>query len=85
MVLFAGAPGAVRASYFDNEGHVLQYAARAEGSPARAEFVTDEAPGTPQFRLSYRLNPDGTLNTTFEIAPPGSGFRTYLEGTARRR
>lgn len=85
MVLFAGAPGAVRASYFDNEGHVLQYAARAESSPASAEFVTDEAAGTPRFRLSYRLNADGTLNVKFEIAPPGSDFRTYLEGTARRR
>ncbi|WP_223643593.1 hypothetical protein [Corallococcus sp. EGB] len=85
MVLFSGAPGAVRASYFDNEGHVLQYSARAEGSPASAEFVTDGAPGTPRFRLSYRLNAGGTLNVKFEIAPPGSDFRTYLEGTARRR
>ncbi|WP_147451976.1 hypothetical protein [Corallococcus sp. CA041A] len=85
MVLYPGAPGAVRASYFDNEGHVIQYSARAESSPASAEFVTDEAAGTPRFRLSYLLNTDGTLNVKFEIAPPGAGFRTYLEGAARRR
>ncbi|WP_147443278.1 FABP family protein [Corallococcus sp. AB045] len=86
MVLHPGAQGAVRASYFDNEGHVIQYAARAESSPASAEFVTDEASGAPRFRLSYLLNTDGTLNVRFEIAPPGgAGFRTYLEGTARRR
>lgn len=86
MVLHPGAQGAVRASYFDNEGHVIQYAARAESSPASAEFVTDEASGAPRFRLSYLLNTDGTLNVRFEIAPPGGAdFRTYLEGTARRR
>ncbi|TSC34229.1 hypothetical protein [Corallococcus sp. Z5C101001] len=85
MVLYLATPDAVRASYFDNEGHVLQYAAHAEASPASAEFVTDEGRGGPRFRLSYRLNADGTLNVKFEIAPPGAEFRTYLEGTARRR
>ncbi|WP_161663968.1 hypothetical protein [Corallococcus silvisoli] len=85
MVLYLPTPDAVRASYFDNEGHVLQYAAHAEDSPASAEFVTDEGRGGPRFRLSYRLNADGTLNVKFEIAPPGAEFRTYLEGTARRR
>jgi hypothetical protein len=34
--------------------------------------------------LSYALNPDGTLLSRFEIAPPGADFRTYLEGTGRR-
>jgi hypothetical protein len=84
MVLYQVAPGSFRAIYFDNEDHVIQYAVTASDSPPSAVFVTDDTPGRPRFRLSYAINPDSTLTTRFEIAPPGADFRTYLEGTARR-
>lgn len=48
---------------------------KPESSPPSAEFVTDEGHGGPRFRLSYRLNTDGTLNVKFELSSPGAGFR----------
>jgi hypothetical protein len=84
MVLYQEAPGRFRASYFDNEEHVIQYAVTTSDSPPSAVFLTEDVPGRPRFRLSYVLSPDGTLMNRFEIAPPGADFRTYLEGMARR-
>ncbi|MCP3100042.1 hypothetical protein LZ198_14290 [Myxococcus sp. K15C18031901] len=85
VVLYVAEPGVVRASYFDNEGHVIQYGVRALDSPPGAEFVTAEGTGGPRFRLTNLRTSDDTLLVRFEVAPPGGAFRTYLEGTARRR
>jgi len=62
----------LRADYFDN-GHVIRYTLQS-GTDARvARFVSDAAPGTPTFRLTYTGSDDGkSLDVTFEIAPPGS-------------
>jgi hypothetical protein len=83
----AGSPEAAncRALYVDNEGHTIHYEATATADPPRAEFVSDETPGMPRFRLTYRTRPDGLVGIVFEIAPPGSTkFKTYLEGAGRR-
>jgi hypothetical protein len=81
MVIYPEAPG-LRAIYFDNEGHVIHY--RVTAAESQAVFTSEEGPG-PRFRLTYRKNPDGTVRTIFEIAPPGGELKTYLEGTVRRK
>ena len=74
------------AIHFDGEGHVINYGVKATEAPREATFVSEESAGAPRFRLSYRMKGDGTMETAFEIAPPGGGeFKTYLRGTARRR
>ncbi len=77
--------GGYQAIAFDNEGHVIRYSATAADSAV--VLVSDAAPGEPRFRLSYRPRPGGRLAIRFEIAPPGQpgAFRTYVEGSARRR
>lgn len=86
MVVYHAAPGPDRAIYFDNEGHVIHYTLEAASAPGQATFVSDAVAGMPRFRLTYRLNDDGTVNIAFAIAPPGAAeFKTYLEGAARRR
>ena len=88
MVIFRE-PGAqqVRASYFDNEGHVIRYAVAPRPGKAGLSFVSDPAPSGPRFRLTYTPGGDDTVAVKFEVAPPGQpdGFRTYLEGSARRK
>lgn len=75
-----------RALYTDNEGHVIHYTVTATSEPKGAVFLSDEVPGSPRFRLSYQLGGEGTLAIRFEIAPPGTTvFKTYVEGSARRK
>lgn len=58
MVVYPAAPGSLRAIYFDNEDHVIQYAVTTSDSPPSVVFLIDDVPGRPRFRLSYVLNPD---------------------------
>lgn len=85
LVVYPVSEGVFRAIYFDSEGHVINYGVSTTSSPPGAVFLSDGSTGAPQFRLSYRLNADGTLSIGFEMAPPGSSeFSMYLEGAARR-
>ena len=86
MLIYQAPQGGIRAIYVDNEDHVINYTVTPAEEPKGAVFLSDEAPGTPRFRLSYRMNPDGTVRIIFDMAPPGSTeFKTYLEGSARKR
>ena len=74
---------AMRAIYFDNEGHVINYVA---SFPARqsAAFESDAAQPGPRYRLTYELGPDGKLAIAFFIAAPGQPFKEYTRGIAHR-
>jgi hypothetical protein len=78
--------GEVRATYFDNEGHVIRYTMES-GAPDTATFISETTPGAPRFRLSYKKLPDGRLAGKFELTPPDKPeeFKTYLEWTAKRK
>lgn len=82
MIVFA-APSGLRASYFDNEGHIIQYAITATAD--RIELVSDAVPQQPRFRLRYELHGSDELAIDFAIAMPGSPeFRHYTGGTVHR-
>jgi hypothetical protein len=85
MVLYATDAGEIRADYYDSEGHVIRYSGTTRAS-GQLILVSEPAAGAPRFRLSYRLNPDGTLDGRFEIAPPGEpdSFGPFLSWTSRR-
>ena len=87
VMLIYRAPGqGIRAVYVDNEDHVIQYSVTTADDPKSAVFLSDETAGAPRFRLTYRMKPDGTVAITFDIAPPGAKeFKTYLEGSARKK
>jgi len=84
MVIYADG-GALKADYFDNEGHVIRYDIR---SSRDREVIFHSAPTAkePGYRLSYVLMPGGVLKGQFEVSPPGDreAFKTYLSWTARR-
>jgi hypothetical protein len=76
-------PGAFRADYFDNEGHVIHYSiSLADHS---AVFESDQPGNATRFKLTYELKSDGVLSIDFAVAGPGKPFQTYVSGTARRK
>ena len=77
----------VRAIYFDNEGHVINYAVDASPDGKTVTFLSAPEPAAPRFRLSYVMKEPGEAAITFEIAPPGKpdSFKIYLEGKAKRK
>jgi hypothetical protein len=88
MVVYAkGSGGPLKAIYFDNEGHVINYTATVSDDKQTVTFLSDVAPGTACFRLSYVKQGEDAVGIKFEIAPPGKpdAFKTYLEGNARRK
>jgi hypothetical protein len=86
MVIHPSKDGA-RATYWDNEGHVIHYAATAAADGQGLTFVSDTVAGEPRFRLIYTKGEGDTVAIKFEIAPPGKpdAFKTYLEGKVRRK
>lgn len=82
MIVFH-TPGGLRASYYDNEGHVLGYAITAAAD--RVELISDAMPGAPRFKLTYEIHGADELAIDFAIAMPGtSDFKHYTGGTVHR-
>jgi hypothetical protein len=85
LTIVYSSPAGLSASYFDNEGHTIQYRVVVGADRNSVTFLSDTQPGTPRYRLTYSKE-DGRLRVTFEIAPPGQpeAFKTYTEGTVIR-
>ena len=84
LYVFQDAPGsALKADYFDNEGHVIHYDVSTP-TPTSVMFLSVAGPG-PQFRLSYELKA-GVMTGKFQMHMPGQGeWRTYLEWSGSRQ
>ena len=84
MVVYADG-AALKADYFDNEGHVIRYDV-ASKRDREAVFLCPPTAKEPGYRLSYVLMPEGMLKGQFEVSPPGDrdAFKTYLTWTAKR-
>ncbi len=80
LIIWADGPK-LFAKYWDNEGHVIDYAVTHTGS--HVQFLSS---GAPAFRLIYQLVEADALKIEFGISPAGKpdGFKTYLSGSARR-
>jgi hypothetical protein len=79
MIIYVDEKGAVRADYYDNEGHVIRYLVTAAGARS-VSFVSEVAPNAPRYRLTYTAATGGVVKGTFEMAPPGKpeAFAQYL-------
>jgi hypothetical protein len=81
MLIFPATGGSgLKAIYFDNEGHVIEYAVSFPGHGDSAVFESDPAKAGPRFRLSYSLSGDGKLAIVFSMAMPGADFKEYSRG-----
>ena len=69
---------ALKAIYFDNEGHVIHYTVSTP-SPNTVVFLSD------QFRLSYELK-DAVLSGKFQMRMPGqTEWKSYLEWSGPKK
>jgi hypothetical protein len=84
LYVFQDAPGsALKADYFDNEGHVLHYDV-SNPTPTSVVFLSAPGPG-PQFKLSYELSA-GIMTGKFQLHMPGqSEWHTYLDWSGGRK
>jgi hypothetical protein len=81
MVVYP-AGGALKAHYYDNEGHVIRYVVTTAANKT-ATFESEAGPG-PRFKLVYEQKDAGTVGIGFSIAPPGKPYQPYLSATAKR-
>ena len=85
MMVYVDEDQALRADYYDSEGHVIRYVGQT-GAVGEVTFTSSATTTGPGFRLTYHLAGTGTLEGKFEINPPGGSgeFMPYLSWTARR-
>jgi len=83
MIIYPDSSGAaMRAIYFDNEEHVIEYSVQPAGSDV--VFESAGSPSTPSYRLTYTSTGADHAKLKFEIAPPGKSFATYIEASVHR-
>jgi hypothetical protein len=75
----------VKAIYFDNEGHIINYLISYSDSAIILTSIKETK--SYRFRLSYRLEDPKKVKIKFEMAAPENTekFSTYLEGTAIKK
>ena len=76
-----------RATYWDNEGHVINYTVEFSKDTNSVIFLSELISSAPRFRLSYTKSENNTMKILFEIAPPGKSdsFTKYIEAAAHRK
>jgi hypothetical protein len=79
------ANGGFHATYFDNEGHIIQYKVSFPEEQPSVVFESDASEKGPRFRLVNTLGAGGVMSTDFFIAPPGGEFRSYVKGTMKKK
>ncbi len=86
IIIYTEYTGEHRAIYFDNEQHVIHYAARVSPDQATITLESDPIPGMPQFRFTYTKTGENKVYARFEMTPPGQpgAYFTYLEGASTR-
>lgn len=82
LVVFA-TPAGLRASYWDNEGHVIDYAVTASGD--HIEWLSDDLANQPRFKLTNDLHGADELAIDFAVKMPGAAdFQHYVGGVVHR-
>jgi hypothetical protein len=87
MIIYRDPAQGFRAMYWDNEGHIIFYAAEFSQDKNKLTLLGDIMPSAPRFRFTYQKVNDDVMGIKFEIAPPGKpeDFSPYIEATARRK
>jgi hypothetical protein len=87
MVIYQTRGDTMRAIYFDNEGHVINYTVDIFKDTKSAVFVSPPSPQGPRFRLTQTLTDDKTMTIKFEMASPGQPdtFSPYITASAHRK
>jgi hypothetical protein len=86
MVIYPQFPN-YRATYFDNEGHVIDYTTEFIIEGGGVVLTSAVKPGEPRYRLTYNELSRDKVGIRFEIAPPEKpdAFAPYIQATALRK
>jgi hypothetical protein len=86
MIIYSGVTDSVKAVYFDNEGHSINYSI-AFLEDKTIQFVSKVDTNMPRFRLTYTFSDTANMSVNFEIASPGNpeNFKSYVKGTAHKK
>ncbi len=74
----------LRAIYFDNEAHIIHYMLSFPEKQPGVIFESEASPTSPQARLVYETEADGTLVTEFFVALPGGQMLSHVKGKLTR-
>ncbi|HEX4850180.1 MAG TPA: hypothetical protein VFV08_05195 [Puia sp.] len=88
MVIYSSSKsGPLQSIYFDNEGHVINYAIHIIEDNKSIQFVSNPQANQPGFRLTYQFTDMDHVQIVFEISPDGKAdhFKTYLKGSALKK
>ena len=85
LYVYQDMPGqALKAIYFDNEGHVIHYSVSTP-TPTSAVFISDPSAPGPQFRLVYELK-GAVMSGRFQMHTPGNAeWTSYLEWSGAKK
>ncbi len=75
----------LRAIYFDNEGHIIHYRVQFQDAQPGVVFESEATEKSPQARLAYTVEGDGTLVTEFSVAFPNGPLLSHVKGKLRRK
>ena len=75
------------AEYYDNEKHVIHYAAVFNEDSTKVIFTSKPQKNIPGFRLTYTKLEQNRVKILFEFAPPAElpKFTPYIEAEATRK
>lgn len=85
LYIYQDAPSqALKAIYFDNEGHVIHYDISTPNATT-AMFLSDASQPGPQFRLLYELK-GAIMQGKFQMRMPGQNeWKSYLEWSGPKK
>lgn len=77
----------VKANYFDNEGHVINYNVNISQDSLSVIFISDPVLTSPRFQFTYTKIDDSKMKFSFDMASPGKpeDFTTYINGVVKRK
>jgi hypothetical protein len=86
MTIYPAADGRdAEAMYHDRDGHVIHYAATWSRDGRSLVMLSVPEPGSPRYRLTWRLADADTLATSLQIAAPDTeGFADHSGGILMR-
>ncbi len=82
IVYFDASDSSIKAIYFDNEGHIINYSVMY--TDKSITLTSLKTTNTPIFRLTYDLLENEIVNTRFEMSRDGVNFMTYVEGKSKK-
>jgi hypothetical protein len=85
IIVEQDAAGATRATYWDNEGHRIEYDVTVSKEAGTITFQSRAPLAAERARFVYWDRGPGQVEFTFDLAPAGdAAFTTHVRGTARR-